>query len=314
MKKYASILAIIAGIGGLAAAGVGLACYFHVGTLSNMTQINAIIMMTAGFLSGTLLLTTGIHNVKNRKTHYKTQSIRSLNTLQSADASIETTSLMLDKSRFGQEHWETYFGKVEDEPPLPSNLEEILNSPCPFFGEKGKKVRDTHILVLIPATVSGHPLTLNYLNDLLQHPRQGNAAQFHDSYENSMIKEYHGNQAIKQSHWVLLTRDVLPRSKHMSYKDQKKLLGTPSLKEYSIPAAIEVAICSLMEFVSSGRHLYGSNPKTYTRCSESMKDWELGDMPVQATVGNFSSNSLNVGSCGLLGNSSTGIAALRRFY
>ena len=63
------------------------------------------------------------------------------------------------------------FGDIGDEPPLPPNIYEILASPCPFDPEK--TVRETHMLVLVPARVNGVPLTLNHMDELVQAPRGG---------------------------------------------------------------------------------------------------------------------------------------------
>jgi hypothetical protein len=49
---------------------------------------------------------------------------------------------------FGTAAWSQYFGEVGAAPSLPSDVGEILHSPCPFW--KGKEVKDTHLLVLIP--------------------------------------------------------------------------------------------------------------------------------------------------------------------
>src|ERR1700731_1533068 len=37
---------------------------------------------------------------------------------------------------FGKEKWKTYYGDIGAEPPLPSNLEELLQSQCPYFPDK----------------------------------------------------------------------------------------------------------------------------------------------------------------------------------
>jgi len=68
------------------------------------------------------------------------------------------------------------FGDIGVEPPLPQNIHEILHNPCPFWPEK--KVKDTHLLVLIPKTVNGQLLTLANLKEWIQKPKQGNAQIF----------------------------------------------------------------------------------------------------------------------------------------
>src|ERR1700722_18306303 len=60
LETYGFAIAIIVGIGGLAVGAAGLAGYFHVGALSNMAQIDAIIMMAAGGGGGIILLIVGV--------------------------------------------------------------------------------------------------------------------------------------------------------------------------------------------------------------------------------------------------------------
>ena len=68
LKTYGFAIAIIVGIGGLAVGAAGLAGYFHVGALSNMAQVDAIIMMAAGGGGGIILLIVGVvGTVKTRQ-------------------------------------------------------------------------------------------------------------------------------------------------------------------------------------------------------------------------------------------------------
>jgi hypothetical protein len=52
---------------------------------------------------------------------------------------------------FGAEEWRQYYGEVESAPDLPSDIDEILDSACPFWPDR--KVRDTHLIVLANHTV-----------------------------------------------------------------------------------------------------------------------------------------------------------------
>ena len=78
----------------------------------------------------------------------------------------------------GRQNGKWYFGDIGEEPPLPPNIYEILASPCPF--DPKKTVRETHILVLVPATVDGTPLTLNLLGKLVKKPKGGGHATQYD--------------------------------------------------------------------------------------------------------------------------------------
>lgn len=97
------------------------------------------------------------------------------------------------------------------------------------------------------------------------------------------------------SHWVLITRDVIPDSQNKRYSDQKKLLESYAQKSeesYLLPTALEAATCILVEYVRSGTILYSDNPWTYTRCLETVNN---NQWPV--SIGGFSSEGLYIHDC-----------------
>ena len=186
---------------------------------------------------------------------------------------------------FGAEKWNKYFGDIGVEPPLPPNIEYVLNSPCLFWPDK--KVRDTHLLFLVPATVDGKPLTLNSLQELIQKPKEGYKTQYR--YYNDFIKNELGNQSTS-SHWVLMTRDVIPGSRSKPYEDQKKLVATHaknSGQPYELPKALDVTIGILIEHVQTATKLYNDNPWAYNRCQEKVNK---NQWPV--AIGDFGAKGL----------------------
>ena len=60
---------------------------------------------------------------------------------------------LFSKITFGKQKLETYFGEVGEEPPLPPYIHKFLKSRPAFLN--GKSIEETHILVLIPATIDG---------------------------------------------------------------------------------------------------------------------------------------------------------------
>ena len=170
---------------------------------------------------------------------------------------------------FGKDQWALYFGDIGTEPPLPPNIEEILNAPCPFWPDK--KVKETHLLTLIPATVNGKPLTLKTLGELIKSPKQGTATKYRSFYPG----EYK-DEGTPQSHWVLMGRDVLPGTRSKSYAEQQKVLSSYKDKggaPYEAPLLLDATVSILMEHVRSGTRLFSNNPWTYTRCQEK---WDKG--------------------------------------
>jgi tetratricopeptide (TPR) repeat protein len=190
----------------------------------------------------------------------------------------------LPSMAFGKAKWEKYFGDIGVEPPLPPNIEEILNSSCIFWS--GKKVRDTHLLVLVPEKVNGRPFHLDSLAELIKSPKSGHKTEYR--YYNSDVKKELGTKSLG-SYWVLMTREVIPDSTHKSYEDQKALVQQYAQKSkipYEFPKALEAATAILMHHVETGERLY---PNIWTRCQEKVcnNQWP-------AAIGGFSSGGLSL--------------------
>ena len=183
---------------------------------------------------------------------------------------------------FGKAKWEKYFGDVGVEPPITQEIVEALKSPCPYWG--GKRVEETHMLVLIPQTVNGRPLTLSMLQEIIQNPREGGSATQYSNYHDYVRKE-HGDQPVPRSYWALMTKDVLPNSRNKTYGEQQALIKGP----YTVPGALEIATGILMHHVQTGEKLYPDSPDTYTRCLE-----QVSGNQYRVVVGSFGSSGLNL--------------------
>jgi hypothetical protein len=194
---------------------------------------------------------------------------------------------------FGASAWQQYYGEVGPAPELPSNIDGILDSACPFWS--GRKIRDTHLLVLIPATVDGAPFTLNLLKELIERPKNGgHRAQYR--YYGDNIKAQLGAASPQASYWLLMTRDVLPESCSKKYAEQKKLVADHAKRTglpYELFKALEAAAAILTHHVQNGERLYGDNPWTWTRCQELIVDPEEGE-EYPAVVGGFEDSGLAV--------------------
>jgi hypothetical protein len=212
---------------------------------------------------------------------------------------------------FGSQEWSRYFGEVGEEPSLPLNAEEILGSACPFWPEK--QVKDTHLLVLIPATVDDKPFSLDLLGDLIQYPKIGGRSAGYRGYTSSSVQEQLGTRSPGCSYWVLMTRDVLEGSRGKDYASQKALVAQYASSTglpYELPGVLEAATVVLSHYVRSGERLYANAPWTYTRCQELVK-WGFGADP--AFVGSFDSLGISVGRSSADRSDYYGVASLRKF-
>ena len=183
---------------------------------------------------------------------------------------------------FGREKWGKYFGDVGEEPPLPQDIEKILSSSCPFW--PSKKVSETHLLVLIPETVNGKSHTINSLGEIIKNPKTGHSSQYR--IYNPYVKNEQGEKSFP-SHWVLLTKNVIPNSRNKSYSEQKELME--DFPPYTFPNALDIATALLMHHVKRGERLCSNDPLIYTRCIEIV---DSDQWPV--AIGGFSVGGIEV--------------------
>jgi hypothetical protein len=184
----------------------------------------------------------------------------------------------------------------------------ILDGPCPFW--PSKKVRDTHLLVLIPATVGGVPFTLNRLGELIQHPKNGGHRTKYRQY-NDLVTAQIGEASSPRPYWLLMTRDILPDSRDKTCDTQKALVAAYASKlglPYEMPHALEAATAILLHHAREGERLFGDDPCTFTRCQEKVYE---NRYPV--VVGGFSSGGLVVYYDDDVSDDYLGVSCLRKF-
>ena len=205
--------------------------------------------------------------VHKKKTHRKKRrekddSSHKLDSLPSKPKVISNVkvSYSIPSIAFGQADWEKYFGDIGLEPPLPPNIEEILNKPCSFWPDK--KVKETHLLVLIPNTVNGKPFTMNCLAELIQKPKSGHSTKYRYYYDGA--SETVGDKSYP-SHWALMTRDIIPGSRGKLCKECLDMVANHSKKigiPYELPHLLEATASILMHYVKTGERLYSDDPWT----------------------------------------------------
>jgi energy-coupling factor transporter ATP-binding protein EcfA2 len=227
----------------------------------------------------------------------------------------EQEQLLLAKiisQAFGPQAWSQYYGEVGEAPALPRDITQILDAPCPFWPEK--QVKDTHLLVLMPATVDGEPFTLNLLAKLVQRPKNGGYKTKYKFYGDE-TKAQIGNNSPYRSYWLLMTRDVLPESRDKWWSGQRELVAAHASRTglpYELPRALEAATAILTHYVRNGERLYGDAPYTCTSCQESIS--VLPILPCfPAVVGGLASSGLRIYDYGYDFSNDGGVAGFRKF-
>lgn len=112
---------------------------------------------------------------------------------------------LLGRNCLGAKEWRKGFGVgVGRVPPIPSSItEELLNSDCPLH--RWQKIKDTHVLVLVPKTVNGQAYSALKLDELCA-TRKGSGDRLIDRRYSSWKSLDWAKAAQAQSEWVLLPK------------------------------------------------------------------------------------------------------------
>jgi hypothetical protein len=209
-------------------------------------------------------------------------------------------SKLFPSTVFLDKDWKTYFGLAVQAPWLNNRLIiPILKSSCPFF--KGKRVWETHTLLLMPKGLS-----VNKLEKLAQAPQLGNGTQY--EYFNEQLQNQFGEKNVDVSNYVLITNAVLEQSMSMSFSEQKALLQAHC--NYEVPDLLVAATLNIVKYVSSNEaktRLFGSDPVTYTRVKEQINRF-------QVIVGGYLPNGLRIFKYHNFISIGKGLAAQRNLY
>ena len=207
----------------------------------------------------------------------------------------------------GAKVWARHLGAVE-KLPIPEGMLEILSQPCPIT--LGKRVGETHMLVLIPERVGGQPLTLTSLGSLVKAKGHFLDSEAGYCYMDPDVTTEQGNVQSGPAHYVLMLKDILPGSIDKRYEDQQAMVAALATKAgvlYEAPPLLQAVACVYMNYLDSGTRLFGDKPWSYARCQEQVE----GRYPI--IIGGFSSLGLSVRSCDYDGDDNEGVAVLRRF-
>ncbi|MEM9417309.1 MAG: toll/interleukin-1 receptor domain-containing protein [Bacteroidota bacterium] len=223
---------------------------------------------------------------------------------------------------FGASDWKKYFGvDVGAVPPLPGNIDEILNSASPFRLEDEKsrqRVGANHLLTLIPATVDGVPFTLDKLGELIlryfpENNRKDLGSKSHGFryYSTYLTTKNRSSPLSSTSYWLLLPKTILPDSRSKDWSSQKALASAYIGSGYGIPRALEVATSVLSHYAKHKERLYADASSstgnwTYTRCAD------LDEYGYPLVVGGFAAAGLAV-DYGGFDYYDKGVAVCRKF-
>lgn len=170
---------------------------------------------------------------------------------------------------------------------------------------EGKKIKDTHVLVLVPGSINGKdPLTLEAFGKFAE-------SRFPKLGQNGY--RYIWSKAKKlgcdgKSHWVLMTKEVLSESRNKRFDEQIKQIQDKGNGDYQVPNALDAVVCTISEYARSGEttRLFNDKPCTYTRCQENIDGYQI-------YVGGFALSGLHVDRNSGCDSDDMGVAGVRKF-
>lgn len=256
-------------------------------------------------------------------------TIRCLNNKWNQLASIPAIETMWKRAfyrdiAFGSDKWVKSFGigVLSDE-----DYEQAFTSlPMDDYIADYKKFQSVYsaenvkvdlMLVWLPKSLNGG-LTIKNLGELVNpyFPRTIYGYQSFSWQVFHTLKD----RTISESHWVLMTKHILPGSRDKSYNDQVKIfakLDKNGLHNYEVAEALEATACIYAHYFSTLKCLF--DEWSYTRLKEEIAGFEV-------VAGGFTSPSAYIGQSGGLcitqnkndqhkngPHEDVGMAAMRRF-
>lgn len=213
---------------------------------------------------------------------------------------------------FGKDKWIKYFGKgvvendQEDFKALPKGIAKILLTRLPHSKER---VMDNHMLVWIPKQIKGKDLTLVTMGELMKDKCFPKTKMGYRTIGLEILKKQ-GNKSLKESHWVLMTKQVLPGTIGLWKDKQMDLMRRYAEKTkiaYEVPKILEAVVCIFAEYVRTDNktRLFSDKHSRLIRCKEKIDD-------IHVVVGAFDKSGLCLFSdaAGLV---NSGLAVLRNF-
>jgi hypothetical protein len=189
----------------------------------------------------------------------------------SSSRTLAAVKKALGKNFLGVEEWKSQGIEVGEVPPIPASITKaLLNSECALH--PGQKIKDTHILMLVPKTVNGKPYTALKLDELCATRKGSGNKLIYDGkdWATAWKTQPWANLPQAQSEWVLLPKSDPDRKaspdKHFRSKNiaAQEEVHRDHYGEYREMKALEVMTMALLYDLTNKERLLSD----YLRCEE----------------------------------------------
>jgi hypothetical protein len=210
------------------------------------------------------------------------------------EVSLKAVQKVMGKNFLGAEAWESGFGvKVGKVPPIPKWInKKLLEEESQLH--PGQQVKDTHILMLVPKTVSGKAYSAVKLGELCAKAKGSGDRLIYDGadWANAWKGESWAKESSSESEWVLIPksdpdRNKVAEGKHFRSKTiaEQAKVHEHYAKDYREATALEVMTAALLNDVVHGERILSD---CYLRTREPKASGG------RVVVGCFNANGLKV--------------------
>ena len=179
------------------------------------------------------------------------------------EVSLKAVQKVMGKNFLGAEEWKKGFKvDVGPVPPIPNWITKELSEDCQLH--PGQKVKDTHILMLVPKTVSGKAYSAVKLGELCAKAKGSGDRLIYDGadWANAWKGESWAKTSPSESEWVLIPKSdpdpkKVPKGQHFRSKtiaEQAKVLKHYEA-DYREAKALEVMTAALLNDVVNGERI-----------------------------------------------------------
>jgi hypothetical protein len=178
----------------------------------------------------------------------------------------------LGKNFLGADAWRSQGIEVGEVPRLPASItKELLESECPLH--PGEKIKDTHLLVLVPKTVNGEPYSALKLDELCATRKGSGDKLIFDGFDWATFwqSQWWAFAPQSRSEWMLIPKsdpdlrkvsaDKHFRSKNISAQEK---VHEDHYPEYREVKALEVMTMVVLYYLTNKERLLPD----YLRCEE----------------------------------------------
>lgn len=152
------------------------------------------------------------------------------------------------KGVHGKKDWNARGVDVGHVPPLPKELLEALNKPCPI-AKDGSKMIDTHVILWMPPTLNDEPITVDTLEKMATADAFGENKIGYESCYEPIRDDAAINQPLERGFWLALYKKPVEGGRSLA--DQQKFI-TDNCPGYEVPKLREVIAASFMQYGCSG--------------------------------------------------------------